>query len=119
VTFVSQQSREPRQITDWRFGRAPEGPVQLLQRRDDPSSVTTDVSLQTLWNRVSMAVALVLFSIFLAIAHIVKALKAEDAPIDVPIDAPGGEPALQPAFQPVFQPMLQPLGRSTFGKRCA
>ena len=50
ATFVSRQGRES-QITDWRFGRAPGGPVQLLQLRDDASSVTTDVSLQTLWNR--------------------------------------------------------------------
>jgi hypothetical protein len=39
VTFVSQQSRESRQITDWRFGRAPRDSIQLLQRRDDASSV--------------------------------------------------------------------------------
>src|SRR6266852_587797 len=47
ATFVSQKSRESRQITDWRFGRAPRDPVQLLQRPDDASSVTTDVSLRT------------------------------------------------------------------------
>jgi hypothetical protein len=107
VTFVPQQSREPRQITDWRFGRAPRDPVQLLQRRDDASAVTTDVSLRTLWNRVAVALALVLFGVFLAITLIVKAFKANDAVDDAPIGEPGGEPA------------FQPIGRATFGRRGA
>jgi hypothetical protein len=107
VTFVSQQSREPRQITDWRFGRAPRDPVQLLQRRDDASAVTTDVSLRTLWNRVAVALTLVLFGVFLAITLILKALKAEDAPLGAPIGAPGGGP------------VLQPIARATFGRRGA
>ena len=105
ATFVSRQGRESRQITDWRFGRAPSGPVQLLQWRDDPSAVTTDVSLQTLWNRLLVAVTLVLFGVFLAISLIVKTFRAEDAPIGAPSGAPSGEPA------------LQPMGRATFGKR--
>jgi hypothetical protein len=103
VTFVSQQSRESRQITDWRFGRAPRDPVQLLQLRDDASSVTTDVSLQTLWNRLLVALTLLLFGVFLAITLVVKAFKADDAPIG----APSGEPA------------LQPTSRSHFGQRHA
>ena len=103
ATFISRQGRESRQITDWRFGLGPRDPVQLLQWRDDLSSVTTDVSLQTLWNRLLVAVTLVLFGVFLAITLIVKAFKAEGAPIG----APSGEPA------------LQPMGRSTFGKRHA
>src|SRR5882757_5824054 len=68
ATFVSRQSRESRQITDWRFGRAPRDPVQLLQRPDDASSVTTDVSLRTLWNRLLVALTLVVFGAVLAIA---------------------------------------------------
>ena len=107
ATFVSRQGRESRQITDWRFGRAPGGPVQLLQLRDDASSVTTDVSLQTLWNRLLVAVTLVLFGVFLAITLIVKAFRAEDAPISAPNGEPSGEPA------------LQPMGSATFGKRHA
>jgi hypothetical protein len=103
VTFVSLLSGESRQITDWRFGRAPRDPVQLLQRRDDVSSVTTDVSLQTLWNRVLVALTLVGFGAVLAIALIAKAAKVEHAPVG----APNREPA------------LQPIGRSTFGKRQA
>jgi hypothetical protein len=103
ATFVPRQSRESRQITDWRFGRAPREPVQLLQWRDDASSVTTDVSLRTLWNRLLVALTLVLFGVLLTIALVVKALKTGDAPIG----GPSGEPA------------LQPTGRSTFGKRPA
>src|SRR5882757_6213569 len=79
ATFVSRQGSESRQITDWRFGRAPRDPAQLLQWRDDASSVTTNVSLQTLWNRLSVAVTLVLSGVFLAITLFVKAFKAKDA----------------------------------------
>jgi hypothetical protein len=103
VTFVSLQSRESRQITDWRFGPAPSDPVQLLQRRDDVSSVTTDVSLRTLWNRVLVALTLVGFGAVLAITLIANAFEVEDAPVG----APSHEPA------------LEPIGRSTFGKRQA
>jgi hypothetical protein len=103
ATFVSRQSGESREITDWRFGRAPTDPVRLLQWRDDASSMTTDVSLRTLWNRLLVAVTLVLFGVFLAITLIVKAFKAEDAPI--------GAPSVEPA--------AQSTGRSTFGKRHA
>lgn len=103
VTFVSLLSAELRQITDWRFGRAPSDRVQLLQRRDDASSVTTDVSLRTLWNRVLLALLLVGFGAVLALALIANAFKVEDAPVV----APRGEPA------------LKPIGRSTFGKRQA
>jgi hypothetical protein len=103
VTFVSQQSRESRQITDWRFGRAPTDPVHLLQRRDDASSVTTDVSLRTLWNRVLVALTLVGFGAVLAIARIANAFKDEDAPVGVSSR----------------EPAPQPIGRATFGKRHA
>ena len=111
VTFVSLQSGESRQITDWRFGRAPRDPVRLLQRRDNVSSVTTNVSLQTLWNRLLVALTLVLFGVFLTITMVMKALKTDDvpsgAPLGAPIDAPSGEPA------------RPPTGRPTFGKRHA
>ena len=103
TTFVSRQGGESRQITDWRFGPAPHDPVQLLQWRDDASAMTTDVSLRTLWNRLLLAVTLVLSGVFAAIALFVKAFKAEDAPTG----APGAEPA------------LQSMARSTFGKRHA
>jgi hypothetical protein len=100
ATFVSQKSRESRQITDWRLGRAPRDPVQLLQWRDDASSVTTNVSLQTLWNRLLVALMLVLFGVFLTITMVMKALKTDDAPIGAPIDAPSVEPRVRPQVAP-------------------
>ncbi len=104
VTFVSLQGGESREITDWRFGWAPADPVRLLQRRDDASSVTTDVSLQTLWNRALVALTLVGFGFVLAMAQVAKAFKVEEAPV---VGAPSHEPA------------LEPMGRATFGKRRA
>src|SRR5262249_61229942 len=47
VTFVSLQSGESRQITDWRFGWGPRDPVRLLERRGDGSSVDTDLLRRT------------------------------------------------------------------------
>src|ERR1700676_5222201 len=84
ATFVSRQNRESRQITDWQFGRAPGDPVQLLQWRDDASSVTTDVSLRTLWNRLSVALTLVVFGVLFSIALVVKVFKTGAAPIGGP-----------------------------------
>jgi hypothetical protein len=103
ATFVSRQGGESRQITDWRFGWAPRDPVHLMQWRDDASAVTTNVSLQTVWNRLLVALTLVLLVVFPAITLIVRAFKAEDAPI--------GASSTEPA--------AQPIARSTFGKRHA
>jgi hypothetical protein len=109
ATYVSLQSGESLQFTDWRFGRAPSGPVQLLQRRDDVSSVTTDVSLRTLWNRVLLALALMGFGAVTAMGLIANALKVEDAP--------AGAPSNEPAPKPGNEPAPRPTGRSTFGER--
>src|SRR5262249_52941833 len=58
--FVSAQSGESQEFTDWRFGWAPRERGRLMQQRDNASAVTTDVSLQTLWNRMALALTLVL-----------------------------------------------------------
>jgi hypothetical protein len=100
---LSLQSGESRHFTDWRFGRAPRDPVRLLQWRDDASSVTTSVSLETWWNRLLLALGLILFGFFLMMSLAAKAVRTDDAPTG----APGGEPA------------LQPTDRATFGKRHA
>ncbi len=55
VTHDSAYSRVSGQLTDWRFGRAPSETVHLLQRRGDPSAVTTDVLLKTVSNRLGFA----------------------------------------------------------------
>jgi hypothetical protein len=103
ATFESRQGGESRQITDWRFGRAPRDAVHLVQWRDDASAVTTDVSLQTVWNRLLVALTLVLSGAFFAMMLIVKAFKADDASVDAPSSYPAP----------------QPIARSTFGKRHA
>ena len=101
VTFISLQSGESRQIMDVRFGPAPRDPVRLLQRRDDASSVTTDVSLRTVWNRLSIVVMFVLFGAFGAIVLIARAFKNEATPIPAPSEE------------------LAPTRRAAFGKRPA
>jgi hypothetical protein len=50
-----------------------------LQRRDDASSVTTDVSLRTLWNRIALALTLVLLILFVPTALVLKTMKAAEA----------------------------------------
>jgi hypothetical protein len=54
-----------------------------LQHRNDASAVTTDVSLQTLWNRLALALSLVLGGAVLAITLMVKAMRA-DEPVGAP-----------------------------------
>jgi hypothetical protein len=90
-------------LTDWRFGRAPTEWAQLMQRRDDASAVTTDVSLRTAWNRLMVALTFAGFAAFLVIAFIRKEFKDEE----VPSGAPSEEPA------------AAARGRSSFGKRHA
>ena len=46
IAFEARDGEQSGQIDDWRFGRAPEGLVHLMQWQDDPSVVTTDVSLE-------------------------------------------------------------------------
>src|SRR5262249_20798001 len=113
VTFVSLQSRVSRQFTDWRFGRAPREPIQLLQRRGDASAVTTDVSLQTVWNRQLVVLTFLSFGALVAMALIAQAFKDEAAPVG----APGAEPALQPAVQRTAR--APSAGRAGFGRRHA
>jgi hypothetical protein len=57
-------------------------PAQEFPVRTDATAVTTDVSLQTLWNRMALALTLVLFGA--GIALVVKAMKAPDAPVSAP-----------------------------------
>jgi hypothetical protein len=101
TTFLSLQSGESRQFTDWRFGRAPHDPVRLLQWRDDASSVTTSVSLDTWWNRLLLALGLILFGLFMMLSLAAKATRTNEAPTGAPSE----------------EPALQPTDRSTFGKR--
>jgi len=110
VTFVSLQTGESRQIMDFRFGRAPSERGQLLQRRDDPSSLTTDVSLRTVWNRLLVILSFIVFGLCIALALVARAFKDDDeTPMAAPTAAPSEEPqrALAPA----------PTRRASFGRR--
>src|ERR1044071_4321755 len=51
IAFESRDGEQSGQLSDWRFGSAPEGLVQLMQWPDDPSVVTTDISLDGVTNR--------------------------------------------------------------------
>jgi hypothetical protein len=117
VTFVSL-SGESQQITDWRFGPAPSDRAQLMQRGDDVSSVTTDVSLRTVWNRALLALILVGSGIIMGFARMAKTFKVEDASVGAPsMDAPSMDvPSIS---APRIEAALKPIGRSTFGKRQA
>jgi len=115
VTFVSPQDQKSRQFTDYRFGPAPRDPIRLLQRRDNPSAVTTNVSLQTLWNRAFLVLTMVLGGLVLAMTRIARVLKSAEAPPDAPIAAPSGAPIRAPIGVSTFQS----TDRSTFGRRGA
>jgi len=92
TTFMSHQTGVSQQITDWRYGWAPSDPVQLMQWRDEPASVTTDVSLRTLWNRLLVALTLVLLGLLTTIGLLATAFGRADG---APADASGAEPAPQ------------------------
>src|SRR5688572_23856021 len=51
VEFESRDGQLTGSITDLKFGRAPTGEIQLLTWRDDPTVVTTDVSLEMVGSR--------------------------------------------------------------------
>jgi hypothetical protein len=80
ATFQSTVTHATGEITDWRFGRAPTDRVVLLQRRDDPSAVTTDVSLRTLWNRIALAGAFALFGLLAVVGFVRKMMLAGGRP---------------------------------------
>jgi hypothetical protein len=108
VKFVSQ-SGQSQEFTDWRFGRAPREWPELLQRRNDASAMTTDVSRSTVWNRLLVALMLVLFGTCLAAALLRQEFKDEEMPSGAPSEEPAGQPAGRATFG----------SRSTFGKRHA
>jgi lysylphosphatidylglycerol synthetase-like protein (DUF2156 family) len=72
---------ETRSMTDWRFGRAPRDKVTLMNRRDDATTVTTDLSLRTLWNRIALAFCVLLTGLFFVIALAIKAVELVGGPI--------------------------------------
>ena len=99
ATFQSTVTQATGEITDWRFGRAPTDRIILLQRRDDPSAVTTDVSLRTLWNRIALAGLLALIGPVAAVGFVLKmrSARAGAAPATARLRSrPRGTPQLSP-----------------------
>ena len=94
ATFVSSQTHERQEITDWRFGRAPREYAQLMERRGDASSVTTDVSLRTTWNRMLMMLFLLGFGVCLALSPFVRSRGDTDTPEDGSAPIPAREGAM-------------------------
>jgi hypothetical protein len=64
IAFESRDGEQSGKLDDWRFGSAPEGAVQLMQWQDDPSVVSTDISLDGVTNRLSFVVAVVILGLF-------------------------------------------------------
>jgi hypothetical protein len=66
IEYQSSDGQQSGQLDDWRFGSAPTGFVQLLQWREDLTFVTTDMSLDTVRNRLVFVVTLVAGGLLLA-----------------------------------------------------
>src|SRR5690349_2436060 len=57
ITYRAGEDAQSHALVDWAFGRANERQIHLLQWRDDPSVVTTDMSLDTMGGRLTFMVA--------------------------------------------------------------
>lgn len=74
IAYQSRDGKQWGELDDWKFGTAPTGAVQLMQWRDDPSVVTTDVSLAIVRSRLVFAVTLVVGGLLFAFALAAKML---------------------------------------------
>lgn len=75
VEFASHDGQLTGTITDLKFGRAPTGEVQLLTWRDDPTVVTTDVSLEMVGSRLFFQIVVLLGGLLLLIGVAAKVMK--------------------------------------------
>jgi hypothetical protein len=64
IAFESRDGRQSGELDDWRFGSAPTGLVQLMQWQDDPTIVSTDISLDGATNRLIFVVAVIILGLF-------------------------------------------------------
>jgi hypothetical protein len=69
----------PRTLTDWRFGSAPTDQVVLLQRRGDAATVTTNLALDTLWNRLAITAFFALFGVLVLVVVTIKIVRGQPA----------------------------------------
>jgi hypothetical protein len=75
VDFESRDGQLTGTIRDVKFGRAPTDNIQLLTWRDDPTVVTTDVSLEMLGDRLFFQIVVLLGGLFLLIGVAAKVMK--------------------------------------------
>jgi hypothetical protein len=75
IAYQSSDGTQSGQLDDWRFGSAPSGLIQLMQWRDDPTVVTTDVSLDTVTNRLVFVVTLVIGGLLFALGLVMKMMR--------------------------------------------
>ena len=64
IAFESDDGQRSGQLDDWRFGSAPTGFVQLMQWQNDPTILTTDISLAGVNNRLTFVVAVIILGLF-------------------------------------------------------
>jgi hypothetical protein len=79
VAYESHDGQRSGELDDWRFGSAPTGLVQLMQWRDDPTVVTTDISLDGVTNRLTFIVAVVILGLFAIYGIAKKMIGAAEA----------------------------------------
>ena len=72
VAFESKTGARSGQLDDWKFGRASTDPIHLLEWQGDSSVVTTDVSLETVRNRLGFVVTAALTGLFFLAGVAVK-----------------------------------------------
>ena len=75
ITFQSPDRKRPSELVEWKFGRAPTGAVHMLKWRDDPSVVTTDMSLDTVGKRLTFVVALAAAGLMFAVMLVAKVVQ--------------------------------------------
>lgn len=76
IKFESRTGDWAGQLDDWKFGRAPTGPIQLMEWQEDSSIVTTDRSLESVGNRFAFILAAVLMGFFLLTRLVVRITRA-------------------------------------------
>jgi hypothetical protein len=76
VVKAMTPSGEKFEIEDLRFGRAPSGSVQLLERATLPPTYTTSVSLATLNERLYFLICATILSVLFAVGLILYVVRA-------------------------------------------
>lgn len=75
VEYATREGEFLGSLTDWKFGRASSDPIHLLKWRNDPSVVTTDMSLESVRNRLVFAVTVALGGMLFLVAMTAKIMQ--------------------------------------------